>query len=135
MNSTTQASIAPIPEHGAEVNLKPTGSSIDRTMDVSCSVEAAQRGLWHEAMNKYGIYRPRGVIRVLQDGITQWREHETARWCKCLQLNPRISVGPTAHLFLGNAVKYEDIRGQLLVECAKLGQYSRSSRSVLYSEC
>lgn len=44
----------------------------------------------------------------------------------------RISMDQIANLFLGNAVKYENIRGQLLAECAELGQYSRSSRSLLY---
>ena len=75
----------PIPEHETEAESEPTGSSIDRSMDVSSSVEAAQRGLWHEAMNKHGIYRPRGVVRVLPNGITQWRERARTRWCKSLQ--------------------------------------------------
>lgn len=44
-------------------------------------------------------------------------------------------MDPTADLFLGNAVKYEDIREQLLAECAELGQYSKSSRSLSYSGC
>lgn len=79
--------IAPIPKHGTEAESGPTESSIDRSMDVGCSVEAAQRGLWHEAMNKHGIYRPRGMIQVLPNGITQWREHTMTRWCKTLQLD------------------------------------------------
>lgn len=78
-------SIAPIPKRGTEAESEPTLSSIDRSMDVGCSVEAAQRDLWHEAMNKHGIYRPRGVVRVLPNGLTQWREHARTRWCKSFQ--------------------------------------------------
>ena len=80
--STTQTSIAPIPKDGTEAESLPTESSINTRMIVSCSVEAAQRGLWHEAMAKNGMYRPRGMVRVLENGMTQWRENETTRWCK-----------------------------------------------------
>lgn len=61
-------------------------SSIDRSMDVCCSIEAAQRGLWHVAMNRNGLYRPRGMVQVLENGIMQWREKENTRWCKFLQI-------------------------------------------------
>lgn len=82
-SSTTQASIAPpIPQHGSEAEFEPTKSSRDRSMDVNCSLEAAQRGLWHRSMNIHGIYRPRGIVRVLDNGKMQWREHEKTPWCK-----------------------------------------------------
>lgn len=92
-----------------------------------CSVDAAERNVWHMAMNKHGVYRPNGEIRFSEDGTMQWREKEGARWCKYSQSSRKIHNS----LVRGNAVKHEDIRGQLLAECAQLGEYSRNSRSWL----
>ena len=39
-----------------------------------CSVDAAERNIWHVAMNKHGVYRPSGELQRSEDGTMQWRE-------------------------------------------------------------
>ena len=96
-----------------------------------CSVDAAERNIWHVAMNKHGVYRPSGELQRSEDGTMQWREHERGRWCKCSQSSDEVHS-----LFnLGNAVKHGDIREKLLAECARLGEYSENPRSWLYPRC
>ena len=36
-----------------------------------CSVDAAERNIWHVAMNKHGVYRPSGELQRSEDGTMQ----------------------------------------------------------------
>lgn len=72
-----QSFIAPIPDDvGTEA--KPRRA----TREFVCSVVAAERNVWHMAMNKHGVYRPSGELQRFEDGTMQWREHKRGRWCK-----------------------------------------------------
>lgn len=77
-----QSFTGPIPEAREEPGLA--------IRESECSVDAAERNVWHVAMNKHGVYRPSGELRLSEDGILQWREHETDRWCKYSQPSDEI---------------------------------------------
>lgn len=79
-----QSLTAPIPDDGTE------GVPMRATKEVDCSVDAAERNVWHRAMNRHGVYRPNGEIRWAEDGTMQWREKEGARWCKFSQPSRKI---------------------------------------------
>lgn len=77
---------APMPDDGTK------GEPIRGTIELDCSVDAAEQNVWHTRMNRHGIHRPNGEIRYTEDGTMQWREKAGARWCKFSQSRSQKSI-------------------------------------------
>lgn len=53
----------------------------------SSSLDAYEEGIWHEKMNKNGIYRPRGNVMNGEDGVSWWQEDTNGHWRKYFSIS------------------------------------------------